>query len=376
MGTNKNVSPTQEQKQAREVTISQLSKQMEEAVKEKVRTFIIEGLDKVSAKSTHGGFAPIENRIPQISLNEVPIAYFGDIVAVKGLSKVGKSHFAALLMAACLSERPIGGKVYVQNELSMLIFDTEQSDGSIAARHNNGLRTAGVDSSPTKFGDVAYIHLREYDHKERRQKLFEIVDTIQPNIVYIDGVRQFMAAANDEAESSEVIEMLKKLTGNGQRIVFVVLHTNPTDEGADKDKKMRGHIGTLLDQTAQSVLSLSRKKEGDKNVFKIETSVSRDDNDTQVCFEIVGAKGEGRYVIKRDPEIEEKETIFADVYRELERTKEPATKGSLVKVLLAMNNPKTGKPFGNTAAYNLVERAMKLHVLEYHDGLYYLAHHA
>lgn len=383
MEETKNGALTQEQEQAREQAIADLNKKIDNALKntDARLKFCVEDFDKATAedgaKNICGGFGSIKKRTPIISLNGVPIAYMGDIVGIKGQPKTGKSQFAALLMAACIAERPIGGKVYIKNGLSMIVFDTEQSDESATLRYNCALRTAGSDNSFAGIGKAGYTMIREFNYKERREILTRRVEAFNPDIIYIDGIRQLMADFNDSKESGEIIDFLKILANDGKRIVIVVLHTNPTDASTDDAKKMRGHIGTELANAALSVISLTSKQDGDNYIFRAATSLSRDTKPTQVCFKIVGPEDDSRFVILQDPEQEEKERIFTDVFRELERTKEPATRPALVKVLLETDNPKTGKPFKSTAAYDLVDRATKiLHVLEFHDGLYYLAHHA
>lgn len=306
----------------------------------------------------------IPDRQVLVKLGGVPVAYRGDIVAVKGAEKVGKSQFAAVLMAATLND--CLPSITVESGCKILVVDTEQTTRSTKIRLMRALRTAKTETCRTERGEVFVISVRRNSIEERTKAVQILADKLNPDIIYIDGVVQFLNDFNDIEESQKVIQTLKNLTARtdgSERLIIGVVHTNPTgDDGA----KMRGHLGTLLAQTAQSVIMLSKK---DKR-FSAKTVCNRDDADTETVFEIDNERG--IFTGANDPLTDEIRDVLKQAFSLLERKKEPASRKSLHDVLTSVNNPQTGKPYSSDKAYKLIKEAMSIGVAEYKNGLIFL----
>ena len=322
---------------------------------------------------------------PVIIIDGVPVAREGDIVAVKGAEKVGKSQFAALIAAAVISPRAVGRQVWVPNGKTMIIFDTEQSTYSIKARLMRGIHTAAkedatITGSRTPYGRVFYVSLYEGGPDKRLAKMKRVISAINPHIVYIDGIVQLMESFNDEKESAKAIDMLKELSlgdGSHKRVVVGVIHVNPTEGLSPDEKKMRGHIGTMLAQSGFSVISLSRKEDiGGHPIFTAKTSCMREEETTGVSFAIRKQSGGDFYEIQEDPEISAVRDIFTQVAETAERDKQPLTKPYIVQLLTAsVKDPRTGDTAKKTKAYSLIGKAVALRFLEEHGGQFYFDAH-
>ena len=329
--------------------------------------------------------ADIKQDDPVIIIDGVPVACKGDILAVKGAEKVGKSQFAALIAAAVISPRAVGRQVWVPNGKKMIIFDTEQTDRSVRLRMMRGIRTAmredaTIKDNFTSNGVFIYVELRDKNTAERLATMKQFIAEIDPDIVYIDGVVQLMRDFNDVKETTDAMDALKALTvgsGSHRRVLVAVLHSNPTDAASAEEKKMRGHIGTMLAQSAQCVIALSRKSDADGNpVFTAKTSYARDEKDTGLSF-MIRKDGTGDYFeILEDPEITAVRDMFTQVAEIAEREKQPLTRTYAAQVLMdKVADPRSDSRPKRTKAFELVDKAVKLNFLEEHGGqLYFDAH--
>ena len=93
--------------------------------------------------------------------------------------------------------------------------------------------------------------------------------------VCIDGVADLLNDFNDVRESTGLITALMALCEETGSALVCTLHVNP---GQTKDKpseKARGHLGTMLEQKATSILLLEKKTDGGQEVTTIKTKDGR-----------------------------------------------------------------------------------------------------
>ena len=203
----------------------------------------------------------------------------GELVAVTGKAKSGKTLFTSMLMACCVKDevlqvqRPfdeIDG-IWKSLPLRCLWYDTEQSEQSTQdILKNRVLRL--VDISP-QTSDISH----QYDvfnvrslHYEDRLRLFEVaVRRYHPDLVLLDGVRDLLADINDGVKAQEIVERLMKLAQETECCLVCVLHQN---KGAE-DRNLRGWIGTELMNKAFEVYSCEKAKP--ENIFVIEQTHTR-----------------------------------------------------------------------------------------------------
>ncbi len=204
----------------------------------------------------------------------------GELVAVTGKAKSGKTLFTSMLMACCVKEevlqvqRPttrLEGNKSVP-PLRCLWYDTEQSEQSTQdILKNRILRLVGNTDMPAVSVCDCYdvFNVRSL-HYEKRLRLFDAaVQRFHPDLVLLDGVRDLLADINDGVKAQDIVEHLMKLAQESGCCLVCVLHQN---KGAE-DRNLRGWIGTELMNKAFEVYSCEKIKP--ENIFVVEQTHTR-----------------------------------------------------------------------------------------------------
>lgn len=190
-----------------------------------------------------------------------------DIHAIKAKQKAGKTTALKVCIAALL----LGLMFRVKSLLvkpRVLYFDTEQSRTDSKLILEDVARMTGLESEIID-SQVILQSLRRCDHDQLLPLLRQALKDENPDVVFIDGIVEFVASFNDESESKELIHELLKLSDDCNCSIVCVLHTNKADE----DHNMRGHLGTMLAQKASTVLEC--KKERGSSVITVSCSEAR-----------------------------------------------------------------------------------------------------
>ena len=136
----------------------------------------------------------------------------------------------------------------------ILYVDTEQSRFHCKRVLCRILRLAGLptDTHPPL---LEFLCLRGYATKERLRKIEEaIYDLDDLGLVVIDGIRDLAHDINSPGEATDLITKLMQWTDDRQIHIHTILHQNKGDENA------RGHIGTELNNKAETVLLVEKDK--------------------------------------------------------------------------------------------------------------------
>ena len=198
----------------------------------------------------------------QYALTVDGIGFFalGDIHGLKGKQKSGKSAVLKVCAAALLSGKQFRVKSELQEPV-VLFLDTEQQKADVKlvvdeVRQMSALEDAYIDEHLLLFT----LRRRSYDTLLDDTRL--LIDEYRPQVVFIDGLVDYVASFNDEVLSRELIHNLLMLCEEFGCAIVNVLHEN---KAAD-DVNMRGHLGTVLSQKAGSVLQCKKAKSGIINV--------------------------------------------------------------------------------------------------------------
>ena len=102
----------------------------------------------------------------------------------------------------------------------------------------------------------------------RRSSAIRIVEQAiyhTPNLglVVIDGIRDMVYDINSPSESTRIISKLMQWTDDRQIHIHTILHQNKGDENA------RGHIGTELNNKAETVLLVEKGQESNGDISKV-----------------------------------------------------------------------------------------------------------
>ncbi|MBR1593781.1 MAG: AAA family ATPase [Alloprevotella sp.] len=202
-----------------------------------------------------------------------------DIHAVKAKQKAGKTTALKVIMAALL----LGEKFRLKSLLEkpkILFFDTEQSRTDTKRIILDVMQMTGLD--PDYVNDrVVLQSLRRCEQDDLLPMLHQAIEDEKPQVVFIDGIVEFVASFNDEALAKTLIKDLLVLCDEHNCAIVCVLHTNKAEE----DHNMRGHLGTMLAQKAATVLECS--KERGSRVITVSCSEARHEepSDWSIAFD-------------------------------------------------------------------------------------------
>ena len=187
------------------------------------------------------------------------IGTLGNFSASTGKAKSKKTFNVAAIVGASL----VNGKVlgytaeFPDDKRTILYFDTEQSPYHCQKVMERALRLAKLptDEHPER---LKFAALRQLTPTLRLEVIEQaIINTPNVGLVVIDGVRDLMYDINCAKESTDLIGKLMEWTDKYQIHIHTVLHLNKSDDNA------RGHVGTELNNKAETVLQISRSKTDD-----------------------------------------------------------------------------------------------------------------
>ena len=203
----------------------------------------------------------------------------GELIAVTGKAKSGKTLFTSMLMACCVRDEVLqvqrnppntsdtGPLPSDMRPLRVLWYDTEQSEQSTQDILKNRILRMVGGRDPTEFYDIFNVRSLHY---EERLRLFEAaVRKYQPDLVLLDGVRDLLADINDGVKAQEIVERLMRLAQETGCCLACVIHQNKGTE----DRNLRGWIGTELMNKAFEVYSCEKARP--ENIFVVEQTHTR-----------------------------------------------------------------------------------------------------
>ena len=184
------------------------------------------------------------------------IGTLGNFSASIGKAKSKKTFNVSAIVAAALKN---GTVLRYVAELSdgkrkVLYVDTEQSPYHCLKVMKRILRMAGLPDDRDNE-NLEFLALRKYT-PEQRIRIVEqaIYNTPDIGLVIIDGIRDMVYDINSPGESTRIISKLMQWTDDRQIHIHTILHQNKGDENA------RGHIGTELNNKAETVLLVEKDK--------------------------------------------------------------------------------------------------------------------
>lgn len=168
----------------------------------------------------------------------------GDIQAIKGKAKAGKTTAMALITAGMLAN-DFTDKLEMfsrsKGALRILHVDSEQHPRSVAWKQKTVYRLIYADPGDP-LSNYAVLSLREFSFSDRWDIAKEAIHDFKPDFVLIDGIVDMIADFNDSAESKAFISELMALASRENCAICCVLHENK----GKGDNTMRGHLGTEL----------------------------------------------------------------------------------------------------------------------------------
>lgn len=216
-----------------------------------------------------------------LMVDDAVIGTLGNFSASIGKAKSKKTFNVSAIAASALSGRTVlrYRSMFPENKRKILYIDTEQGRHHCQQVLKRILRLAEMPDDKVPE-NLIMLSLRKFAPKVRLLIVEEAIGTTPDlGLVIIDGIRDFLYDINSSSESTEVISKFMQWTDDKQIHIHTVLHQNKNDEHA------RGHIGTELNNKAETIMQVEVDKE-DKTVSVVEAVHIRDREFEPFAFRI------------------------------------------------------------------------------------------
>lgn len=219
---------------------------------------------------------------PQIiKVNGTTIATVGNFSASTGKPKSKKTFNVSAIVASALSGKEVlCYTVCLPPEKKRVLYiDTEQSRPHCHKVLERILRLAGLPTD-SECQDIDFLVLREFSPMQRRSIIdCALAERDDYGLVIIDGVRDLLRDINNPGESLDVINDLMRWSSRNNLHIHTVLHLNKADDNT------RGHIGTELNNKAETILQITKKIDNEK-MSEVKAMHIRDREFAPFAFEI------------------------------------------------------------------------------------------
>ena len=215
-------------------------------------------------------------------VNDAAIATLGNFSASTGKAKSRKTFNVSAIVAAALRNKTVlSYRARLPEEKRRILYiDTEQSGYHCQRVLKRILALAGCHDNKD-HPNLIYLGMRNAAPKERLQLVEHAITkySVHLGMVVIDGVRDLMLDINDPSESVTVVNALMRWSATYNIHIHVVLHLNKNDD------HVRGHIGTELNNKAESVLVV-KKSNSDQGISEVAPLYLRDKDFKPFAFKV------------------------------------------------------------------------------------------
>lgn len=214
-------------------------------------------------------------------VGDCTIATFGNFSASTGKAKSKKTfNISAMVAAAVTNTTVLNYRADLpEGKRKILYFDTEQSKFHC---HNVLERIYKLSGLSLQKDDCRLLFwgLREYTPKLRIALIdYALRKHDEVGLVIIDGLRDLMYDINNGKEATDVMTVLMAWTSVYELHIHTVLHLNKNDNNP------RGHIGTELENKAETVLVISKNTQNN-SISEVRPMHMRDKEFSTFAFHI------------------------------------------------------------------------------------------
>lgn len=244
-----------------------------------------------------------------LEFNGVPFSKIGGLGAISGQKKNGKTWVFTQLMAAvlgCNNERtkqylpglevPQRTIDYLGHLPKVLYVDTEMEKLSSAKVLRRVHWLCGWDmKEPNDRFAVLWLKTMPKDAETPWKRRFELIkiaiEAIQPDVVFIDGLRDIIPSINDEEAGTQILDFFGSIAEERRMNIWLALHQNPGKAADSDEAKMRGWIGTELGNKVSDTLVSIKTKKPEGVSFTVKQQDARDKDMDDWTFEITDDAG-------------------------------------------------------------------------------------
>ena len=214
-------------------------------------------------------------------VNGSTIGTLGNFSASTGKAKSKKTfNISAIVAAALKNDEVLQYSAFLpENKRKILYVDTEQSKYHCHKVMERIMRLAGLPTDKDRE-DFIFVVLRECTPDKRKQIIGYMLANMEGiGLVIIDGIRDLMYDINSPSESSDLINLLMRWSSEYNLHIHTVLHLNKGDDNT------RGHIGTELNNKAETVLEITKSTQ-DVDISEVKAMHIRDKDFEPFAFRI------------------------------------------------------------------------------------------
>lgn len=216
-----------------------------------------------------------------LMVDDAVVGTLGNFSASIGKAKSKKTFNVSAIAASALTNGTVLNyrSSFPDNKRKVLYIDTEQGRYHCQKVLRRILILAGLPEEKEP-DNLIMLSLRKYAPQMRLAITIQAIDTIPDlGLVIIDGIRDFLYDINSPGEATDIISMFMQWTDSRQIHIHTILHQNKNDEHA------RGHIGTELNNKAETVMQVEADKD-DKSISVVEAIHIRDRGFEPFAFRI------------------------------------------------------------------------------------------
>ena len=209
------------------------------------------------------------------------IGTLGNFSASIGKAKSKKTFNVAALTAEAMTNGTVlhYRASFPEGKRGILYIDTEQGRPHCQQVLRRILRLAGLPEEQDP-DNLVMLTLRKFPPDMRLAIVDHAIGTIPHlGLVIIDGIRDLLYDINSPKEATDIISRFMQWTDDRQIHIHTILHQNKNDENA------RGHIGTELNNKAETVMQIEVDKE-ERSISVVEAIHIRDREFEPFAFRI------------------------------------------------------------------------------------------
>ena len=205
--------------------------------------------------------------------NDIPCFARGELVALTGKAKSGKTYVCSLLMALAVKQQIMGIQRILDDPLKVLWIDTEQSTDS--THEILSLRIGKLIEQEVPDEQYFVYNFRQDNWQDRLSLVLACISKHQPDLVIFDGIRDVVGDINNYQEAQTVLGKMLSIASWSNACIVCVLHQNKSLE----DKTLRGALGTELQN--KSFETYECQKDPDTRIFSMHQVATRKYDITQ-----------------------------------------------------------------------------------------------
>ena len=226
----------------------------------------------------------------------------GELVALTGKAKSGKTFVCSLLMALAVRSQIMGLSRLHDKPLRVVWIDTEQSEDSTHEILSH--RIGALIGEPIPDDQFFVYNLRRDNWQDRLAWAELCIVQAKPDLVIFDGIRDVVGDINNYTEAQTVLDKLLSLASWTQACIVCVLHQNKALE----DKTLRGALGTELQNKSYETYECQKDPETRRFTLR-QTATRKYDITAKLEFSI---NAEGLPVLSANPLLSSSDSISSN----------------------------------------------------------------